>query len=74
MKKKTGCIIAVILAATIPLAAGLLLLLFPPLAAVFLMGNVQLAERNSSGFDLEGVVTDDAGHPLSGVTMQVTFS
>ena len=74
MKKKTGCIIAVIIAATIPLAAGLLLLLYPPLAAVFLMGNVQLAERNSSGFDIEGVVTDDDGHPLSGVTMQVTFS
>ena len=74
MKKKTGCIIAVILVTTLPLAVGLLLTLYPPLAVVLLMGNAQLAERNSSGFDLEGTVTDDDGHPLKDVTMHVTFS
>lgn len=74
MKKKTGCIIAIAIAATLPLAVGLLLTLYPPLAVVLLMGNAQLAERNSSGFDLEGIVTDDAGKPLNDVTMHVTFS
>lgn len=74
MKHKTGCIITASIAIVITLLLGLSLILYPPLAGGLLLGNLELAERNASGFDLEGVVTDDAGHPLSGVTMQVTFS
>ena len=74
MKRKKGCIIAASIAIVVTLVLGLSLILYPPLAAVFLIGNLEFAERNASGFDLDGVVTDDAGHPLSGVTMQVTFS
>ena len=75
MKHKTAWIIAASIAIVITLLLGLSLILYPPLAGGLLLGNLELAERNASGFDLEGVVTDDAGHhPLSGVTMQVTFS
>jgi hypothetical protein len=33
-----------------------------------------LAERNSSGFDLHGTVTDLDGNPLDGVNVEVDFS
>lgn len=74
MKKKTGIIISITIAASLLLAAGLLMFLSPSLAFVLVLSGNQLAERNSSGFDLEGTVTDDDGHPLKGVTMHVTFS
>lgn len=74
MKKKTGIIISIAIAASLPLAAGLLMFLAPSFAILFVLGGDQLAERNASGFDLEGTVTDDDGHPLKDVTMHVTFS
>ena len=72
MKKKTGFIISI--AASLPLAAGLLMFLFPSLSFVLLFGNIQLSERNSSGFDLQGTVTDVDGNPLDGGNVEVAFS
>ena len=66
MKRKNGLTIAVIVALCLTAGLSLLYALTPYL--------MPLAERNSSGFDLDGIVTDDAGKPLNGVTMQVTFS
>ena len=34
---------------------------------------MSLAERNSSGFDLQGTVTDVDGNPLDGVNVEVAF-
>ena len=66
MKRKNGLTIAVIVALCLTAGLSLRYALTPYL--------MPLAERNSSGFDLQGTVTDLDGNPLDGVNVEVAFS
>ena len=66
MKKKNGLTIAVIVALCLTAGLSLRYALSPYL--------MPLAERNSSGFDLQGTVTDLDGNPLDVVNIEVAFS
>ena len=66
MKRKNGLTIAVIAALCLTAGLSLRYALTPYL--------MSLAERNSSGFDLQGIVTDVDGNPLDGVKVEVAFS
>ena len=66
MKRKNGLTIAVTVALCLTAGLSLRYALTPYL--------MSLAERNSSGFDLQGTVTDVDGNPLDGVNVEVAFS
>ena len=66
LKRKNGLTIAVIVVLCLTAGLSLRYALTPYL--------MSLAERNSSGFDLQGTVTDVDGNPLDGVNIEVAFS
>ena len=66
LKRKNGLTIAVIVALCLTAGLSLRYAITPYL--------MSLSERNSSGFDLQGTVTDVDGNPLDGVSVEVAFS